>query len=324
MGSSRVRLHLPRPWRALAKTKEKTVGQAFDFYLFKFNRKNKMFNSNLTQSVESFSSLMLPLSGKDLAKEWKWKDHDTEGVRFAFFVTLQDLRQLAVTLSTLHSNPTPAQHILSQYHAAYMDLQAAVLGLSDEDAEILPSEGEWSVQKVYAHILGADFAFTAILRYALEHHRADKWTTDPIPENEYPRLYEISEDEYDKLMNGPLSSLVSYHRDFHIKIIKEFSGIQNSELDLPAAFWEGTRFPIHHRLHRYEAHIAQHTVQIDKTLAAIGQIPGESSRLIRKIYAALAEVDGTMIGAEKIDDAAILETASSITERTKEIENLLK
>jgi len=71
-----------------------------------------MFNQQLTQAFENFSSMMLPLSEKALELEWKWKDHDSEGIRFAFFVTLQELRQLAVTLSTsstsLRAAPTPA------------------------------------------------------------------------------------------------------------------------------------------------------------------------------------------------------------------------
>ena len=78
-----------------------------------------------------FAALMLPLTEKELERNWKWKDHDEEGIRFAFFVTLQELRHLAVTLSATLPKPTAAQHILSQYHAAYMDLQAAVLGLSN-------------------------------------------------------------------------------------------------------------------------------------------------------------------------------------------------
>jgi len=283
-----------------------------------------MFNQTLSQAVENFSSVMLPLSEKDLAREWKWKDHDTEGIRFAFFVTLQELRQLAVTLSTLRPKPTPAQHILSQYHAAYLDLQAALLGISDADAEKIPAEGEWQTRKVYAHVLGADFGFTATVRYALELHRASKWTKGPIPESEYPRLYGIAEEEYDKLMEGPLSGMLVYHRDLHNRIIEELSSIQDAELDLPASFWEETQFPIRHRLHRYEAHIAQHTVQIDKTLIAIGQAPNESKRLLRKIYAALAEVEGFMIDSEKMDDAVILETTSSIIERTTGIENILR
>jgi hypothetical protein len=118
--------------------------------------------------------------------------------------------------------------------------------------------------------------------------------------------------------------MMACDRALHQQIIEEFSKITDQELDLPSTFWEETRFPIRHRLHRYEAHFVQHTVQIDKTLVAIGQTPSESKRLLRKIYAALAEAEGWMIGIENIDEAAILATASSILERTKEIERLLE
>lgn len=283
-----------------------------------------MFNTSLRSAIKNFSQLILPLTEKDLERDWKWKDHDEEGIRFACFVTLQELRHLAVTLATLRPHPTTAQHILSQYHAAYIDLQAAVLDASDEDAEKVPAEGEWQVRKVYAHILGAEFGFTATVRYALELHRANQWTNARIPDGEYPRLYTISESDYDNLMDGPLSEMLAYHHDFHERIIQEFSGITERELDLPSTFWEETRFPIQHRLHRYEAHFVQHTIQIDKTLVMIGQALTESKRLVRKIYAALAEAEGSMIGAEKMDDSDTLATASSIAERTKEIESLLK
>jgi len=283
-----------------------------------------MFNKNLRHVVENFAQLILPLTEKDLELEWKWKDHDEEGIRFACFVTLQELRHLAVTLATLRPQPTTAQRILSQYHTAYMDLQAAVLGISDEQAEKIPAEDEWQIRKVYAHILGAEFGFTATVRYALELHRANKWTNDRIPDSEYPRLYVLSESEYDKLMDASLSGMLAYHYDFHERIVQEFSNITNHELDLPSTFWEETRFPIQHRLHRYEAHFTQHTIQIDKTVIAIGQSPSESKRLVRKIYAALAEAEGFMIGAEKMDETAILATASSIAERTKEIAGVLK
>jgi hypothetical protein len=283
-----------------------------------------MFNTELEAAIRDFSVIMLPLTEKDLARDWIWKDHDEEGIRFAFFVTLQELRQLAVTLSTLHSKPTPAQHILGQYHAAYMDLQAAVLGLSNEDAERSPAEGEWSVKQAYSHILGTDFGFSAVVRYALERHRSATWTPDRIPDEEYPRLYGLSDEEYDVLMASPFEHMQAYHRGLHLRILDEFQAISDRELDLPSTFWEDTRFPIRHRLHRYEAHFSQHTVQIDKTLVAIGQPPSESKRLLRRIYVALAEAEGLMIGAEKTDDAAISAAASSISDRTKEIRGLLQ
>jgi len=59
-------------------------------------------------------------------------------------------------------------------------------------------------------------------------------------------------------------------------------------------------------------------------MVAIGQSPAESKRLLRKIHTGLAEVAGMMFGAEKMDDTVIHVTASSITERTSEIEGLLK
>ena len=282
-----------------------------------------MFNSELNRVVQDFAALVLPLSEKDLEREWIWKDHDEEGIRFAFFVTLQELRDLAVTLATLRSRTTPAQHILSQYHAAYLDLQAAILGLSNEDAERAPAEGEWSVQKAYAHILSTEINFTITVRYALEGHRAGAWTPEKFSDADADRLAGISDDEYLALIKGPLSGMVAYHRDLHRIIVEQFSRITDQELGLLSTFWEETRFPIRHRLHRYEAHFAQHTVQIDKTLVAIGHAPAESKRLLRRLFAALAEAEGMMIGAEIMDDTAILATASSISERTKEIRGLL-
>jgi hypothetical protein len=283
-----------------------------------------MFDTRLAQAVENFAALMLPLSEKDLEREWIWKDHDEEGIRFSLFVTLQELRDLAVRLARLHPKPTPAQHILRQYHAAYMDLQAAVLGLSDEDAERAPAKEEWPVKRAYAHILGTDINFSIVVRYALEGHRAGRWSPEKYSDQDADRLAGIKDEEYMALINGPLSGIVTYHRGQHHDIVNEFRGITEQELGLPSTFWEETRFPIRHRLHRYEAHFVQHTIQIDKTLIAIGQAPNESKLLLRKIYTALAEVEGMLIGAEKMDDAAILATASSISERTREIESLFK
>jgi hypothetical protein len=118
--------------------------------------------------------------------------------------------------------------------------------------------------------------------------------------------------------------MLEFHRTLHERILEEFRTISEDELDLRSTYWEETRFPIQHRLHRYEAHFAQHTIQIDKTLVAVGQAPSESKRLLRKIYAALAEVEGLMLVAEKIDDAIVNTTTSSISKRTREIAALLK
>jgi hypothetical protein len=281
-----------------------------------------MLNPDLTSAVENFASVMLPLSERDLERPYPWKGYD-EGIRFTFFMTILELRELAARLAPKRETPTQVHRILAQYHAQYMDLQAAIFGLSAEASETAPAENEWPVREVYAHILGAEFGFRAVIRYALEGHRASAWTDAPTPESEYPRLYGMPEEEYRALMNSPLDRMAAYHRELHTSILAEFASITNVELDLPSTFWEETRFPIRYRLHRFEAHTLQHTVQMDKTLPAVGLAPTESKMLVRKMFAALAEVDGVMIGVGKADNA-IRTFTSSLNERRMEVANILR
>lgn len=276
----------------------------------------------LTRAVEEYAQLMLPLSERDLETPWKWKDHETEGLRFSFFVTLQDLRSLAVRLFSLRTPPEAVQRILGQYHAQTLDLQAALLGLSAADAERVPAEGEWPIERVYSHILGTEIAFRAVVIYALEKHRAGIWSTDPMSDADEVRITGMTEEQYKSLTRGPFEEMLSRHRELHAQIIAEFSVITEDELDLPSTFWEETRFPIRHRLHRFEAHMAQHTVQIDKSLVLLGLAPSESKQLIRKVYAALAEAQAAMIGMDTLP-AICDETAQMIMERTEEIRELL-
>ncbi len=281
-----------------------------------------MFNAELDHAVENFATLMLPLTEKDLEREWIWKDHDEEGIRFAFFVTIQELRQLAVELASHRTPPTSAHQILGQYHSQYMDLQAAVFGLSTEDSERAPVEGEWPIPRVYAHILGADIGFSSVVRYALENHRAGTWTPDRMSDEDRMRIIGMSEEQYDLLMGSSLEDMLAFHREFHSRIIGEFSSITDAELDLPSTFWEETRFPIRHRLHRYEAHMIQHTVQIDKTLVAINWPPGETKRLIRYLFSALAAVDISLIGVDSSHEKCA-RVAEMIKSRTVELQKIV-
>jgi len=42
-----------------------------------------VFDAELGRAVLEFTTLMLPLSGKDLEREWRWKDHDEGGNAFS-------------------------------------------------------------------------------------------------------------------------------------------------------------------------------------------------------------------------------------------------
>ena len=124
-------------------------------------------------------------------------------------------------------------------------------------------------------------------------------------------------------MDGPLADMQSYYEAFHKGVLREFADISEDELVAPSMYWEGYEMSLRFRLHRFDSHLRQHVVQIDKTLGSIGQSPKEAKRLLRLIYTALAEVEGATIGAWGVGAELRHEVADRIAARAAEIAGLL-
>ena len=123
-----------------------------------------MAEITLIQAVESFAEVAVRLDDQDLDREWSWRAYD-EGIRFAFFRTYEELRELAAKLMserTTRGKPiTSAQHTLSQYHAAYRNLQAILTGVDESLIDVPPAKGEWPLRIILGHIIAAEREFFA-------------------------------------------------------------------------------------------------------------------------------------------------------------------
>ena len=108
-----------------------------------------MFDDSLVQAVERFVTVTHRLPDEVLEREWTWRAY-SEGVRLAFFRTYEQLCQLAAALGAERAaqglGMTAAQWALTQYHTAYRDLQAVLLGLEPDLLDRPPAKGEWSVR----------------------------------------------------------------------------------------------------------------------------------------------------------------------------------
>jgi hypothetical protein len=228
-----------------------------------------------------------------MGREWKWGVYDEEGLRFALLMTHHELRDLAVRLAAMRERqPTQAARILAQYHQAYRDMTAVLAAVRTEDLDRAPAEGEWPVRKVCDHMLGAEYGFLRVCRIALERHRdgkpteptEDEWSASSAP---YTKAREAATAP---LATSGIDEIRSAFFEIHVRNLRELGDITDAELDLPSWFWDGS-MPIRFRLHRFEEHLRQHTIQLDKTLAGIGRAPTEAHRLIRNVYGALADVE---------------------------------
>jgi hypothetical protein len=127
----------------------------------------------------------------------------------------------------------------------------------------------------------------------------------------------------DARLDSSWGELRDYFEVVHRRTLGEFADIGDDELDAPSVYWEGYELPLRFRLHRFDSHLRQHTVQADKTLAAIGCAPGEALRLLRLVFGALAQAEGALIGAGDQASDEWSQTAQTIETRTDEIAAVL-
>lgn len=73
--------------------------------------------------------------------------------------------------------------------------------------------------------------------------------------------------------------------------------------------WVKYDVDVRFRLNRSASHIVEHTVQCEKTLEALGLAPTEGRRIVRRVTAAMGELEG--LGAA----AAARELEARLTDR---------
>ena len=270
-----------------------------------------MTTKTVTQAVEELVRATVRLSDEDMGREWKWGVYDEEGLRFALLMTHHELRDLAARLAARGRQPSQAQRILAQYHQAYRDLTGILAAMRTEDLDRAPAEGEWPLRETLKHMIGAEHGFLAVCRLGVERRRAgnteepsdDEWNTFRGPFVEARKAAE------DVVAQGTIEAIRNAWATIHIRVLRELGDVADPELEATAWFWDGA-MPIRFRLHRFEEHLRQHTIQLDKTLAVI-QPPTEAHRLVRNIYNALADVESAIEPAEDLRAA----TADVISER---------
>lgn len=271
--------------------------------------------SDLALAVARLSAAHLELSDADLGQPYRWEAHK-EGVRFALLGAMHELRALAVFLAAERRRAGPSltrvQHALAQYHAAYADLAAVLLGVTAEEYDRSPAPGEWPLRYVYGHMVGAERNFFALVHYGLRRQREGGDLSAELPAGEANRLLGSFETFNAIMDSGTQAEMAAYHAIQHGRALTEFAGISDVEIDGPSLWWEGEPYTLEYRLHRMDAHLRQHTIQIEKTREQLSHPATEAQRLLRLVYAALAEVEGLIIGAPGTGVAERAAAAESI------------
>ena len=268
----------------------------------------------VTEAVEALVQATVDLPDSEMGRTWVWREYDDEGLRFSLLMAQHELRDLAVRLAALRpATPTQAQRILGQYHHAYRDLAGALAGVLNEDLDRVPREGEWPLREVLRHMLGADHGFLGVIRFELSPER-------PRDAKDAEERMSLWRDEHGyrgpAALEGGVAQVRNALYEIHRRVLRELDDLTDADLERNAMFWDGPK-PIRFRMHRFEAHMIQHTVQVDKTLVWINRAPTEAKRLVRVLYRDLAAVE--MLSSSSFGQKEREEVAKTIGDRAADI-----
>ena len=273
-----------------------------------------------TQAVERLVKASVPLDDADLDRPYAWRDYDEDGLRFALLTAHHILRDTAASVAAARLRAgrpfTEAQRILAQVHEAYRDLTGALAGASEAELDTQPPEEQWPLREVLRHVLETEKAFLAAIEVALDAARAGRPSV--ASEEAFKAKRQPTEDP-----GGSRADALDALFRSHVAILRPLASITDAELDTPSFFWEGEGYPVRFRMHRFEEHMRQHTIQVDKTLVALGHPPTEAERLVRNLYTALAGVESVAAdagaGGEVLDRCA-----ASIDDIARQVEQIAR
>ena len=245
----------------------------------------------ITDAALSFSSNLVHLTETQLAEglpdappegePWFGYLHDPRSV--ALYLELR-LWAESARLFSARAN-TRAVEIARIHHRAYRDLTGALVGIDAQTFDQPPADGEWPVRTVVNHITIAELAFTRLIDWAVQRQRRGNGMPMEMPTDEV----EARHAEIDAA--GLMEDVMATYASIHQEAIDATNHLSGSDLEAVGVWWEGYPVTVWFRMHRYAAHLREHTIQIDKTLAALEQSPTESERLARGIHLALADVE---------------------------------
>lgn len=279
-----------------------------------------MAQQPLFSAIFSLAEAAQAFSDVDMAQPFHWRKHD-EGVRLGLIGTYHELRDLAATLASQRSQQGPpqplAQQVLGQYHSAYRELQLSLLGFTDEQFDKEPASGEWPLRIILGHIFAAERTFFSLILYGLKQQEAGTERPFSFPDGEVENLLGSQDAFYDLIDNQPLPAILRHYDEFHQRVLTDLAAITDAQfLGVSPIWWEGEEYSLQYRLHRFDAHMRQHHIQIEKTRAMLHLPETEAQRLLQLVFRALAEVENAVLGAAQFGKAQQETLAKSILQRT--------
>lgn len=233
------------------------------------------------------------LGEEELGRPWLFRDRPMD-VRYALYRTLEDAQERYVEVA---ARPHPeSRRILSLAERAFGDLRGLLVGLPADLLDRKPREGEWPLRETLRHVLVVERRYALQTIYAIERGDFDSVR---IPDDRLPIPAQMD-------VSGDTGAILGRIALARAETNRRLGDVAPAAMTRPTA-WVHYDVDVRFRLHRFAAHIVEHTIQCEKTLGALGWRATEGRRIARRVAALIGEIEG--LGATA--DAEEMKTQSA-------------
>ena len=242
------------------------------------------------------------LDEEALGRSWSFRDQPMS-LRYALYRTIEDAQEAHVRVV---ARPLPeSRRILSFAQRAFGDLRGLLVGLPADLIDRAPGAGEWPVREVLRHTWVVERRYALQTLYALE--RAD---SDPvrIADDRLPTPAQMD-------VTGEIDEVLARLGEARAESNRRLGDVAPALMTRPT-MWARYDVDVRFRLHRFAAHVIEHTIQCEKALAAVGWQPTEGRRIARQFAALVGEIEGLGAHAEAREiEQRLAERRASALER---------
>jgi hypothetical protein len=224
------------------------------------------------------------LDEADLGRPWTWRGGKID-LHYALYGTLEEAQ--AVHVRACASPHPESRRILALAQRAFGDLRGLVIGLDPALLETPPRVGEWPVGETLRHLEIVERRYAIQTLYAVERSDADPVR---IPEGRLPPIAPSA-------AGADWGELLARLGEARAESDRRLGDVAPAAMTRPT-IWAQWEVDVRFRLHRFASHLVEHTVQCEKTLQALGRRQTEGRRILRRITAALGEIEGLGAGDE--------------------------
>jgi hypothetical protein len=252
-----------------------------------------------TAEVDAALERFAALDEKELAQPWQFRDKPMD-VRYALYRTIEDAQEAVVSAG---ARPHPeSRRILSLAQRAFGDLRGLLIGLPTDLLDVAPRDGEWSVREILRHVIVIEGRYAVQTQYAVERADADPMR---VADDKMPTPAQID-------VTGGIAQILARVGEARAETDRRLGDLPAAALTRPTQ-WVQYDVDVRFRLHRFAAHVIEHTVQCEKALAALGWRATEGRRIVRRLTALLGEVEGLagLAAAREIETRLVERSASS-------------